>query len=53
MGLNIKNEETHSLAAALAELAGETMMAAVTVAIRERVERVQRRRNVPTILSQV
>ena len=52
MGLNIKNEETHSLVAALAELTGETMMAAVPVAIRERLERVQRQRNVPEILAQ-
>ena len=46
MGLNIKNEETHSFAAVLVELTGETLTAAVTVAIRERLERVQRQGNV-------
>ena len=51
MGLNIKNEETHRLAAQLAALTGETMTQAVTVAIRERIERVQRQRNVPEILA--
>ena len=51
MGLNIKNEETHRLAAQLAALTGETMTKAVTVAIRERIERVQRQRHVPEILA--
>jgi antitoxin VapB len=50
MGLNIKNEEAHRLAAQLAALTGETMTKAVTEAIRERIERVQRQRNVPEIL---
>ena len=39
MSLNIKNEETHRLARELAELTGETMTGAVTVALRERLER--------------
>ena len=39
MGLSIKNEETHRLARELAELTGETMTEAVTVAIRDRLER--------------
>jgi antitoxin VapB len=51
MGLNIKNEETHRLAAQLATLTGGTMTQAVTVAIRERIEQVQRQRNVPEILA--
>lgn len=51
MGLNIKNEETHRLAAQLAALTGETMTKAVTVAILERIERLQRQRNVPEILA--
>ena len=51
MGLNIKNEETHRLAVQLAALTGETMTKAVTVAIRERIERLQRQRNVPEILA--
>ena len=39
MALNIKNEETYRLARELAELTGETMTEAVTVALRERLER--------------
>ena len=39
MSLNIKNEETYRLARELAELTGETMTEAVTVALRERLER--------------
>ena len=39
MALNIKNEETCRLARELADLTGETMTEAVTVALRERLER--------------
>ena len=46
MSLNIKNEETCRLAAELADLTGETMTAAMTVALRERLEREQRTRGV-------
>ena len=46
MGLNIKNDETCSLASELARLTGETMTGAITVALRERLEREQRRRNI-------
>ena len=42
MGLNIKNEEAHRLAQELAERTGETMSAAVTTALRERLDRVRR-----------
>ncbi len=42
MGLNIKNDETHRLAEELARLTGESMTAAVTEAVRERLERVRR-----------
>jgi antitoxin VapB len=42
MGLNIKNEETHRLVEELATLTGETMTAAVTEAVRERLDRVRR-----------
>lgn len=45
MGLNIKNEEAHRLAKNLADLTGESLTAAVTVAIRERLERVRRARS--------
>jgi len=41
MGLNIKNEETHRLIRELAELTGETQTAAVTEAVRERLERLK------------
>jgi antitoxin VapB len=50
VGLNIKNEETYRLAAQLAALTGETMTRAVTVAIRERITRLQRQRNVDEIM---
>ena len=51
MGLNIKNDETYRLAAQLAALTGETMTKVVTVAIRERIERLQHQRHVPEILA--
>ena len=41
MSLNIKNEETHRLARELAGLTGESVTEAVTVAVRERLERVK------------
>ena len=46
MGMNIKNEETHRLAQELATLTGESMTAAVTEAIRERLERARQERGV-------
>jgi len=46
MGLNIKNEETHRLVEELAQLTGETMTAAVTEAVRERLDRIRRERDV-------
>ncbi len=46
MSINIKNEDTHRLAQELAALTGETMTAAVTEALRERLERVRRERGV-------
>jgi antitoxin VapB len=45
MTLNIKDPEAHRLAAAVARETGETMTRAVTEALRERLERVRRRRN--------
>ena len=45
MSLNIKNEETCRLAAELAKLTGETMTGAITVALRDRLEREKRLRN--------
>lgn len=44
MSMNIKNEQTHRLARELAELTGETVTAAVTEAVRERLERIRRER---------
>ena len=41
--MNIKNEETHRLARELAEVTGESLTTAVTVAVRERLERERRR----------
>ena len=45
MGLNLKNEEAHRLAQDLAGLTGENMTTAVTTAVRERLERVRRERD--------
>jgi antitoxin VapB len=42
MGLNIKNQEAHRLAEELAALTGESMTAAVTIAVRERLHRIRR-----------
>ena len=39
MSINIKNQETCRLASELAELTGDTMTGAITVALRERLER--------------
>ena len=39
MSINIKNEETCQLAIELAQLTGETMTGAITVALKERLER--------------
>jgi antitoxin VapB len=42
--LNIKNDEAHRLATELAGLTGESLNAAVTLALRERLTRERRRR---------
>jgi antitoxin VapB len=41
MSLNIKNEEANRLAHELAGITGESLTTAVTVAVRERLERLQ------------
>ena len=51
MSLNIKNAETHRLVRELADLTGESMTAAVTTAIRERLERVRADFRVEDILA--
>jgi antitoxin VapB len=42
MSMNIKSEEAHRLARELARLTGESMTAAVTAAVRERLDRLRR-----------
>ena len=46
MSLNIKSEETQRLVKELAALTGESMTGAVTEAVRERLNRVRREKNV-------
>jgi antitoxin VapB len=41
MGMNIKNPETHQLAREVAALTGESVTAAVTQSLRERLERLR------------
>ena len=41
MAMNIKNDEAQKLARKLCELTGESLTAAVTEAVRERLERIQ------------
>ncbi|MGA9601359.1 MAG: type II toxin-antitoxin system VapB family antitoxin [Methylocystis sp.] len=41
MSLNIKNPETHALAAQIARKTGESLTEAVTVALRERLARLE------------
>ena len=45
MSLNIKNEETCQLAEELAKLTGETKTGAITIALKERLERKKRLAN--------
>lgn len=45
MALNIRNAETEQLAEALARLTGETKTRAVTVALRDRLNRLRRDRS--------
>ena len=44
MSMNIKNKEAHRLTEELAKLTGESLTMAVTEAVRERLNRVQRER---------
>ena len=50
MSLNIKNDETCRLARELAHLTGESMTGAITVALRERLERERRRQDKDALL---
>jgi antitoxin VapB len=51
MSLNIKSPEAHELATQLARVTGESMTKAVTEAIRERLEREQRRRDEEAVVA--
>ncbi len=53
MALNIKSDETDSLARHLAELTGESLTEAVTVALRERLARVAGRRRAPALADEI
>ncbi len=44
MSLNVKDPEAHRLAQAISKATGETLTRAVTEALRERYERLQKRR---------
>ncbi len=46
MSLSIKNDETCRLAGELARLTGETKTGAITIALRERLDRERRQRDV-------
>ena len=53
MSLNIKNEETCRLASELAGLTGESMTGAITVALKERLERERHERSVEARLKRM
>ncbi|HEX2891320.1 type II toxin-antitoxin system VapB family antitoxin [Vineibacter terrae] len=53
MHLNIKNDEAHKLATELAQLTGESLTSAVTVALRERLSRERRRRQTDSIAARL
>jgi antitoxin VapB len=53
MHLNIKNDEAHKLATELAQLTGENLTSAVTLALRERLVRERRRRKADEVASRL
>jgi antitoxin VapB len=53
MSLNIKDPEAHKLAELVAQETGETLTAAVTQALRERLDRVRRRSRRAIILAKI
>ena len=53
MSLKIEDEETCRLAAELARLTGETATRAITVALRERLEREKRLRNADALVREL
>ncbi len=53
MGLNVKNEEICRLAEELVELTGETKTCAITVVLRERLDRERREHNTDVKLQEM
>ncbi len=53
MGINIKNEESLRLIRELAELAGEGQTEAITVAVRDRIEKLKKRKGVAERLLEI
>jgi antitoxin VapB len=53
MSLNVKDPEAHKLAQLLAEETGETLTAAVTQALRERLDRILRQRKKEAVLADI
>ena len=53
MALNIKNDETCRLAGELARLTGDTMTGAITVALRERLERERHQRSAEALAQEL
>jgi len=53
MALNIRNQETEELAANLAQLTGETKTETVKKALRERLERIRRKKTCVDIVDEL
>lgn len=53
MSLNIKDEKTHRMARQLAKLTGESMTAAVGLAVQERLERVRMERSTGSMAERI
>ena len=53
MSLNIKNEETCRLAGELAQLTGDTKTGAITIALKERLEREKRLRDADALMREL
>lgn len=53
MHLIIKNDEVHELATELAQLTGENLTSAVILALRERLARERRRRNIDDVAARL
>ena len=53
MGLNIKRKDTQQLVQKLAKLTGESMTEAVTRAVRERIERLNRKKGLTELWKEI